>query len=634
VNSPKKGAKEVIKVRLLRAGKVIRTYRLRRDTVTIGAEKGCTIRAAGDTSLAPKHATIYVEDDELSLVPEPGAEVLVNGESVDYALPNPEDVIKIGRLTFRVELADSMESIAPPPQVEKRKSGELPKPVLRPEALKEKKIEKEKAAAKEEIVKEEAVKKEIVEGKVVKEEPVKEIRDLEEEDFDEDLFFEEEEEDELSFTEPFDLANMLLKKKEPDREGPKEPYAAAHVTRVVNGRVAQTFCVSPSKPYVSVSGELECRIKGKSLFFAAGQGLTGEVRINGKDEDLLAVQVQGNARSAVLSEGDSALLEGDDGIYRIEVYRPPLASRAGTMSLSPRFLAIIALAVVVHATVGFAVTYMQPKAKSQEQNKEKEVFAVVKMENKGTETPPESVKQQEAPKDTLTMSEKAPAVSNRTIKRIRDREKASQGSSVSSLLQVLSRGSGKPGETNNLKDLISNIDAVASSNGAGAPFSIAGAIASLPGEGVNIAKKGGGGFISTLSGEEVAGKGSNVATLSAGKKSGKVRGKVTKMTSGLKVQGKLSREDVTRVINAHFNAIQACYERALMSDPGLNGRIVFDWTVTTTGAVKGVRVRSSTLGNPKVADCISSLIKGWKFPKPEGGEVVITYPFLFRSVSS
>ena len=72
------------------------------------------------------------------------------------------------------------------------------------------------------------------------------------------------------------------------------------------------------------------------------------------------------------------------------------------------------------------------------------------------------------------------------------------------------------------------------------------------------------------------------------------------------------------------------YERALMQKPTLSGRIAFDWTVSKTGSVKGVRVRSSTLGSPQVATCISKLIKRWKFPRPKGGEALITFPFLFR----
>ena len=161
--------------------------------------------------------------------------------------------------------------------------------------------------------------------------------------------------------------------------------------------------------------------------------------------------------------------------------------------------------------------------------------------------------------------------------------------------------------------------------------SFMGVLAGLPGQDVEVGGRGG--IIATLSGEEIAGKGSGVAKLTGTKQHGSVRGKVTKMASALKVQGNLSRDEVTRVVNEHIHQIQACYERSLMSKPGLAGKIVFDWTVNLKGRVSGVRVRSSSLGSPEVADCISKLIRGWKFTSPVGGDVIITYPFLFRMSS-
>jgi outer membrane biosynthesis protein TonB len=311
-----------------------------------------------------------------------------------------------------------------------------------------------------------------------------------------------------------------------------------------------------------------------------------------------------------------------------------LAPKADAFIMDRGFLKIIAIAIIVHVVVGGAAAYMQPSDKEEGKNKEDEVFAVVKMDDPKVKQPEKKKpKKKRKVKDAVAMAEKAPNVSRRAIKKI-SRTKVSKSSSVNSLLKVLSKGSGKAGKTNAIKDLVSNVDAVAASKGAGSTFSIAGAIASLPGSGVNIARQGGGGDVSTLSGDDVAGKGSGIASLGKGKRGGKVRGKVTKMSSGAKVGGALSREDVLRVINAHLHAIQACYERALISTPNLSGRIAFDWTVTKNGRVKGVRVRSSTLGSTKVSSCISNQIKKWKFPRPKGGDARITYPFLFRSVSS
>jgi hypothetical protein len=294
--------------------------------------------------------------------------------------------------------------------------------------------------------------------------------------------------------------------------------------------------------------------------------------------------------------------------------------------------------VVFHFAIGLFAWVLMPDSNKLELGSDEEVYAEVTMENPEFKKHEAEKKKENKilKKDATAMAERAPKVSRRAVKRIR--EKAARttptSSSVSSLLKILSKGSGKDGASNHIKDLVSNIDAVAAKGGAGSSFSIAGAIGSLPGGKVNIAKSGGGGIIATLSGDQVAGKGSKVAVLARSKRKGKVRGKVTKMSSGAKVKGSLSKSEVSRVVNSHIHAIQACYEKALLGNQSLSGRIVFDWTVTTSGHVKGVRVRSSTLGSSKVSGCINKEIKRWVFPRPKGGDVLITYPFLFRSVSS
>jgi hypothetical protein len=155
-------------------------------------------------------------------------------------------------------------------------------------------------------------------------------------------------------------------------------------------------------------------------------------------------------------------------------------------------------------------------------------------------------------------------------------------------------------------------------------FNISGLIGDLPTVNVDRAST----SVVTKGGGQLGTK--QLTQLQASQK-GPVRGQVTKLTSSAKVTGSLSREDVTRVVNEHSNQLSACYEKVLLQDPGLAGKITLDWTVKLDGLVKDVRVASSTLSNPKVAVCVVDAVKGWKFPKPVGGEALISYPFLFRS---
>gem|GEM_PF-355833 len=145
--------------------------------------------------------------------------------------------------------------------------------------------------------------------------------------------------------------------------------------------------------------------------------------------------------------------------------------------------------------------------------------------------------------------------------------------------------------------------------------------------------KGGG---ATLVAELLRGKGGGgIGALGAGGVGkGKVGGTVTRATarSIASTQGTVDREAVARVINSHLNEVHGCYERALLKDPGLAGKVVLEWTIGANGRVVAAKTKSSTLRNASVESCILSNLKSWTFPAPKGGVVIITYPFLFNSV--
>ncbi|MBN2718844.1 MAG: AgmX/PglI C-terminal domain-containing protein [Deltaproteobacteria bacterium] len=457
-----------------------------------------------------------------------------------------------------------------------------------------------------------------------------------------DYFFDEDEDDfenEFNFTEVFNLAEALNAKTrvetKPSPDTKLAAYCAADVVRTIDQRVVDTDYIHPGRRYHSAFDDFSCRCNGATIELVAETPLIKGIWRKGTPVDVRGLPQKKNKTKVVLESGDTAILNGSGGAYQVDVYRPPAAPLKSAFGFNSSALALLAGAIVLHVALGLTAFVVMPEEEAGSEAKDEEVYAVVEMEKpefKKEETQKPDPKPVE--KDATAMAERAPQVTSRQVRRVRERAtKATTSDSIDNLMKVLSRGSGKEGKSNNIKDLVSNIDAVSAGNGSAA-YNIAGAIGSIPGGDVNVAREGGGGILSTLSGEQVAGKDSKIATLARSKPSGKIRGKVTKMTSGARVKGSLSKEDVSRVVNANIHAVQACYEKELLRSPGLSGRIVFDWTVKTDGRVSGVRVRSSTLSNSSVSQCISDRIKKWKFPRPKGGEVVITYPFLFRSVSS
>lgn len=100
--------------------------------------------------------------------------------------------------------------------------------------------------------------------------------------------------------------------------------------------------------------------------------------------------------------------------------------------------------------------------------------------------------------------------------------------------------------------------------------------------------------------------------------------------AGAKVSGFLSAEQINRVVQANRAAIKYCFEGGLQRNPKLQGSVNAAFRIDRKGAVSTTRVAKSTLGDPKVESCILRQIARWKFPEPDGGEVDVVYPFLFR----
>ncbi len=96
------------------------------------------------------------------------------------------------------------------------------------------------------------------------------------------------------------------------------------------------------------------------------------------------------------------------------------------------------------------------------------------------------------------------------------------------------------------------------------------------------------------------------------------------------VMGSLDKAIIRRVVRQHRREIAWCYEKELAKKADLAGRVTAKFTISATGKVIAVIVRSSTLENKAVESCVMSKMRRWVFPEPKGGGiVVVTYPFNF-----
>jgi hypothetical protein len=96
------------------------------------------------------------------------------------------------------------------------------------------------------------------------------------------------------------------------------------------------------------------------------------------------------------------------------------------------------------------------------------------------------------------------------------------------------------------------------------------------------------------------------------------------------VIGSLDKELIRRVIRQHMNEVKFCYEKELTRDSSLNGRVVVKFAIGGMGQVMSSLVESSTLANHTGEKCIADAVRRWQFTKPQGGVVIVSYPFVLK----
>lgn len=76
---------------------------------------------------------------------------------------------------------------------------------------------------------------------------------------------------------------------------------------------------------------------------------------------------------------------------------------------------------------------------------------------------------------------------------------------------------------------------------------------------------------------------------------------------------------------------QRCFDPARKADAeGAAGGVVVRVVIGPAGEVEGATVHLSSFEQEEVGDCLVDVLRGWRFPPPFGGTVVVNYPFVLR----
>lgn len=464
----------------------------------------------------------------------------------------------------------------------------------------------------------------------------------------------EDEDDEIeSWVEPFSLLENVVREKFKGKVE-TEPFITVEVIHYQGNQILDLMRADPGRS-VRVGAErfrLSVIDKGgrASLFFRSD--FKGTLVTKGKarslktfmNERFALKKGQGDLYAVALAEGDYAqIIIGSSG-YLVRFVRPPaLPRKAEKRPFNWGNLQIFVGSAAFHFLILVLLGFVAPEADLTVVT-DAERFAKVAVKDLNLEKPKEEPKQEEPPKTDEPKPEptkEAPKV-RKKIKRpgparpVSEKQRAKiqkkQVANVLSALENVRPRNAGPGRSD-LKSLVSNIAAVRAPGGTASSFKVAGVIGKIPGGGVRLAGGIGGGGKDTRVGSQLLSGGSKIGKIAALAGTGnRVRGRVKRApTRAISATGGvLDRGAIQKVVNAHMAEIQRCYEVQLLKNPGLSGKIVFDWVISPTGGVSSARQVSSSLASPMVSTCILALIRTWRFPQPVGGAVQVRYPFVFR----
>ena len=465
----------------------------------------------------------------------------------------------------------------------------------------------------------------------------------------------DDDDDEGPFVEPFSLLENIVRDRFKDTGGPGS-RAVVEVIRYRQGDVLDLIRAEPGK---SVRLPQDKYLLTK----ATGDGLaelyfqpdfSGTVVRGGQAQPIEQLAAPDNLISArkkrygvQLREGDYAQIVRPDAGYLVRFIRPPSVPEGGSpFRLDPRNLRVFAGSAVFHlvllATLGFITPEQELPVDA-----ESERFAKVAIKDLQLEKPKEEPKKEEPPPPEPPPEappepapepkrQRRPKKPRRQVDKKAQQQQAQQAKAkarqqkqVGDVLTAL-QNVAPSAPRSNLKSLVTNIKAVRGPS-TNSRFKIAGTIGKIAGGGVRLAGTGNSGKDTKVGSQLLAG--------------GKVGGMKALAGTGTRVRGKarraptraigttggfLSREAIQKVVAANMARIQACYERQLLSNRSLAGKVVFDWIITPTGKVSTARQASSSLGSSSVSSCILREIRTWRFPRPQGGAVNVRYPFVFR----
>lgn len=83
-------------------------------------------------------------------------------------------------------------------------------------------------------------------------------------------------------------------------------------------------------------------------------------------------------------------------------------------------------------------------------------------------------------------------------------------------------------------------------------------------------------------------------------------------------------------ISQYHSGIKWAYNKELLKNPNLGGKITVAFVILPNGSVESASVRQSSVNWPPLEDAVIKRMSHWTFPRSKGASVQVIFPFVFH----
>lgn len=87
---------------------------------------------------------------------------------------------------------------------------------------------------------------------------------------------------------------------------------------------------------------------------------------------------------------------------------------------------------------------------------------------------------------------------------------------------------------------------------------------------------------------------------------------------------------IASTVSQYRSGIRYAYNRELLKNSSLSGKIVVAFVVLPDGSVESAEIRQSSVNWPPLDEAVLKRLRNWRFPKSRGTAVRVVFPFVFH----